>query len=179
MQKTLLLNADYSPLHFISDFRAFVMVHKGKAEVIDIAGKPSTWSSKIMTSSSHIESPATVRLLSRVTRKWFAPRFRKSAIYCRDNWSCQYCGCHLSKSNATIDHVIPRAKGGSTSWKNCVASCKDCNRTKGCKTPNEASMPLISQPREPKRLHLWDLTRTNSNWHEDWSYFVKKSNVYA
>jgi 5-methylcytosine-specific restriction endonuclease McrA len=172
MNKALLLNADYSPLHFISNLRAFIMVHKGKAEIIDIAGKPSTWSSYIKTSTAEVESPATVRLLSRVTRKWFSPRFRKSAIYSRDNWSCQYCGEGLCKSNATIDHVMPRAKGGQTSWKNCVASCKNCNRIKGCKTPLEANMPLLTQPIEPKRFHLWDSTRS-SVWHEDWSYFIK------
>lgn len=174
MNKALLLNADYSPLHFISNFRAFIMVHKGKAEIIDVAGKPSTWNSTIKTSSSEMESPATVRLLNRVTRKWFAPRFRKGAIYSRDNWSCQYCGVGLCKSNATIDHVMPRAKGGITSWKNCVASCKNCNRIKGCRTPHEANMPLINQPIEPKRFHLWDHTRS-SVWHEDWSCFIKRS----
>lgn len=172
MNKTLLLNADYMPLHFISNLRAFIMIHKGKAEIIDIAGRPSTWNEKINTSSSTVDSPATVRLLSRVTRKWFAPRFRKSAVYSRDNWSCQYCGNSLGKNNATIDHVMPKARGGITSWKNCVASCKDCNRTKACRTPSEANMPLLSQPNEPKRFHLWDSTRS-SIWHDDWSFFIK------
>jgi 5-methylcytosine-specific restriction endonuclease McrA len=173
MNKALLLNADYSPLHFISNVRAYVMVHKGKAEIIDISGKPSTWGETIKTSGSEVESPATIRLLNRVSRKWFSPRFRKSAIYMRDNWTCQYCSAGLSKHNATIDHVMPRAKGGGTSWKNCVASCKNCNRIKACRTPAEANMPLLTQPYEPKRIQLWDATRS-PQWHDDWSVFLKK-----
>jgi 5-methylcytosine-specific restriction endonuclease McrA len=172
MNKALLLNADYSPLHFVSNVRAFVMVHKGKAEIIDVSGKLSTWDSTIKTSGSEIQSPATIRLLNRINRKWFAPRFRKSAIYSRDDWTCQYCGEGLNKHNATIDHVMPRAKGGLTSWKNCVASCKNCNRIKACRTPQEANMPLMSQPFEPKRIHLWDSTRS-THWHEDWSVFIR------
>ena len=174
MSKTLLLNADYSPMHFITNVRAFLLVLKGRAEIIDTGGKLSVWDQyTVSTTMSKVNLPATVRLLNRVQRKWHAPRFRKSAIYTRDNWSCQYCGSGLNKSSATIDHVQPRSRGGKTSWKNCVASCKFCNRRKANKTPGEANMPLLTVPNEPNSFHFWETAR-GKDWHEDWSMFLKQ-----
>ncbi len=171
--KSLLLNADYTPIQFITNVRAFLLVHKGRAEVIDMGGKLSTWDSSVRTSSSEFHFPATVRLVNRINNRWKAPRFRKSALYMRDGWECQYCGIDLNKSLATIDHVLPRSRGGETSWKNCVASCKYCNRKKSNKTPSEAGMPLLKTPITPKPYHIWEGTK-NIKWHEDWSSFIKK-----
>jgi 5-methylcytosine-specific restriction endonuclease McrA len=177
MSKALLLNADYSPMHFITNIRAFLLVHKGRAEVLDNGGKLSVWDQYSISSSSSVTKlPATVRLLNRVNRKWHPPRFRKSAIYTRDNWSCQYCGMLLSKTSATIDHVHPKSRGGKTSWKNCVASCKFCNRKKANKTPAEAAMPLLSNPIEPNPFQFWESAR-GKEWHEDWTLFLKKSKI--
>jgi len=174
MSKALLLNADYTPMHFISNVRAFLLVHKGRAEVLDTGGKLSLWDEyTIVSANKTINLPATIRLLNRVHRKWQPPRFRKSAVYTRDNWCCQYCGVELGKSSATIDHVQPRSRGGKTSWKNCVASCKFCNRKKANKTPMEANMPLLSAPAEPNPLHFWESSR-GKEWHEDWHLFLKK-----
>jgi 5-methylcytosine-specific restriction endonuclease McrA len=174
MSKALLLNADYTPMHFISDTRAFVLVHKGRAEILDTGGKLSVWEDcTIRTTSSIVNLPATIRLLNRVHRKWQPPRFRKSAIYTRDNWRCQYCGMDISKSSATIDHVHPKSRGGNTSWKNCVASCKFCNRKKANKTPSEANMPLLTVPTEPNPFQFWESAR-GKEWHDDWSIFLKK-----
>lgn len=175
MKKALLLNADYTPLHFISDSRAFALVFKGRAEVLDMAGKPSVWDDVLFrTSSVAFNVPATIRLLQRVSRKWTPPRFRKKAIFNRDGWQCQYCRTELHRSNITIDHVHPRSRGGSNSWKNCVASCKNCNRMKGNKTPGEAGMSLVRPPLEPSPLHFWDVPKGGSVWHEDWGIFIQR-----
>ena len=174
MSKALLLNSDYSPMHFVSNVRAFLLVHKGRAEILDTGGKLSTWPEYYLnTSSSSVQLPATIRLLKRVNRKWQPPRFRKSAIYTRDNWSCQYCGMDLGKNSATIDHVQPKSRGGKTNWKNCVASCKYCNRKKANKTPTEAGMPLLVTPIEPSPFQFWESAR-GKEWHEDWSMFIKR-----
>jgi len=172
MKKALLLNADYTPLHFISDARAFSLVFKGRAEILDMGGKPSVWGDEVFrTPNISFNVPATIRLLQRINRKWKPPRFRKKAIFNRDDWRCQYCQTELHRSNITIDHVQPRSRGGASSWKNCVASCKSCNRIKANKTPNEAGMPLLKQPVEPTPFHFFDAARGN-NWHDDWSIFI-------
>ena len=75
MKRVLLLNSDYSPMHFISEMRAFSLVFKGRAEVLDMGGKPSVWSEEIRTSNASFKIPATIRLLTRVNRKWMPPRF--------------------------------------------------------------------------------------------------------
>jgi 5-methylcytosine-specific restriction endonuclease McrA len=176
MKSALLLNADYSPLHFVSNVRAFSLVYKGRAEIIDMGGKLSLWNDEIVrTPTSTLKLPATIRLLSRVSVKWHPPKFRKSAVFSRDGWQCQYCRGDLSRSNMTIDHVHPRSRGGETSWKNCVASCKHCNRKKANKTPLEAGMPLIKQPVEPSPTHFWSVSKGSVNWHEDWSIFIPRN----
>lgn len=173
MKNALLLNADYSPLHFVSNIRAFSLVYKGRAEVIDMDGKLSVWSDDIVrTATSAHNLPATIRLLQRINVKWQPPRFRKAAIFTRDGWSCQYCRTDLHRSNMTIDHVLPKSRGGDTSWRNCVASCKNCNRRKANKTPGEAGMPLVRSPTEPNPTHFWSIGRGSVNWHEDWSVFI-------
>jgi 5-methylcytosine-specific restriction endonuclease McrA len=172
MKRALLLNADYSPLHFLSDVEAFIMVYKGIAEIVDLSGKPSIWEGEQLTSPGRTwDVPATIRVLERVHKRWKVPRFRKKVLFNRDNWQCQYCHAPLHWSNVTIDHVQPKSRGGGTSWKNCVASCKPCNKKKANKTPVEAGMPLRKAPMEPSPLHFWDVAKGN-DWHPDWEMFL-------
>lgn len=171
MKRVLLLNADWSPLNFVSSIRALNLLFKGRAELIFMSEKPSVWGEKINTSSRSFEVPATLRLVERVNRKYTAPRFRKWVLFNRDEWQCQYCGVSLDVRSVTIDHVIPRSKGGATSWKNCVASCKKCNWRKGSKTLAEAGMQLRKNPIEPKITHFWESDQQNV-WHPDWSSFL-------
>lgn len=174
MKRVLLLNSDYSPMHFISDMRAFSLVFKGRAEVLDMGGKPSVWSEEVRTSNTSFKIPATIRLLTRVNRKWMPPRFRKKAVFFRDDWRCQYCQADLHRSNMTIDHVQPKSRGGPSTWKNCVASCKSCNRKKANKTPYEAGMSLFKQPMEPTPIHFFEIVIGNT-WHDDWSSFISSN----
>ena len=77
----------------------------------------------------------------------------KSALYKRDGGRCSYCGNSVSRQEATIDHIVPRAQGGVTSWDNVALSCKRCNSVKSSRTPEEANMPLLIKPYNPRRKH--------------------------
>lgn len=175
--RVLLLNADWSPLQFITDIRALRLLMKGRAEVITIDDVPSMWDLCYKTVTSSYKVPATIRLYFRVNVNPSISRFRKRILYNRDNWSCQYCAKKLSIKNITIDHVVPKCMGGKTTWRNCVVCCKSCNRNKGSKSPQEANMRLLKSPAEPRIIHFWNLS-DKKDWHKDWSSFVTFSDSY-
>lgn len=171
MKRALLLNADWAPLHFISDWRAIRLVLKGRAEIISVSEGPSVWEETFNTVSQRIPIPATLRLLERVNKKWKPPRFRKKVLFNRDNWCCQFCSVKLRWDNVTIDHVMPRSRGGQTTWLNCVTACRPCNRRKDDRTPDEANMKLHKAPALPSTLHFWDASKS-SVWHPDWDQLL-------
>lgn len=172
MKKVLLLNSDWIPLNFISIPRALNLMFKGRVEVINMGDAPSYWDECYTTPSRSIEIPATIRLVSRVQRKFSAPRFRKKVLFNRDNWQCQYCGTRLDWSSVTIDHVTPKSRGGTTCWKNCVAACKKCNSKKGSRSLSETELVLRKLPTEPKMTHYWEMMHP-SQWHKDWRHFFE------
>jgi 5-methylcytosine-specific restriction endonuclease McrA len=175
MRRALLLNADFTPLRFISDCAAITLYYKGRAEVIDgLDGKPSQWDEEFRSPSTSIHIPATMRLYKRVHKKWRPPRFRKKVLFNRDDWRCQYCNVKLNNDSITIDHVMPSSRGGLTSWLNCVSSCKSCNKRKADKTPEEAGMKILKRPATPTSLHYWDVYRSNV-WHADWDCYIPKA----
>lgn len=178
MAHVLLLNADWSPLQFISDIRALRLLLRGKAEVISVDDAPSMWNESYASVSTSLQVPATIRLHFRVNVTPSVSRFRKRILYNRDDWSCQYCSKKLGWGNITVDHVIPKCRGGKTTWKNCVVCCKICNRKKGARLPNEANMQLLKQPCEPRIVHFWNLN-DKKNWHKDWETFVVLPNSYS
>lgn len=178
MKRALLLNSDYTPLHFITDFDAIILIYKGKAEVIlGVDGKPSLWEDVFSSPTTSIQVPATMRLHKKITKNWRLPRFHKKVLFNRDNWSCQYCGTKLCKDLITIDHLVPTSRGGVTSWNNCVTACKYCNRKKANKTPDEANMSLMSKPIVPTSLHFWDLIKSNV-WHPDWDIWISQDKYH-
>ena len=104
----------------------------------------------IPTASSDFPTPAVVRLLTQLR---FCPqvvRFSRRNVYIRDDYRCQYCGERFAAADLTLDHVVPRVAGGKTSWTNVVAACRPCNRRKGGRTPEQAGLPLRSQPARPR-----------------------------
>ena len=170
MKKALLLNADWSPLSFVSPPRALNLMLSGRAELIYAGEKPSLWDEEYSTPSTSYTLPATLRLLTRISRRHTATRFRKKVLFNRDSWQCQYCGVQLGQREVTIDHVTPRSVGGVTSWRNCVTSCRACNMKKGSKSLPESGMNLRRQPCEPKMSHFWCVDRRV--WHPDWAIFL-------
>lgn len=174
MKRALLLNADFTPLHFLSDFDAITLFYKGRAEVVQgMDGRPSQWDETFSSPSTTIHVPATMRLKKRVNKRWKAPRFRKRVLFNRDGWCCQFCSEPLHLDNVTIDHVMPSSRGGRTVWLNCVTACKPCNKRKADRTPEEAGMPLLNKPSIPTALHFWDATRSNV-WHPDWELYLPR-----
>ena len=138
----LVLNATYEPINVCTVRRAVVLLLKEKAEVLEHA----EW--ELHSATRSISRPMVIRLVSyvRIPRDTHRRKITRRAVFARDNWTCQYCGAH---SNLTVDHVIPRSKGGVSSWDNIVASCAPCNRRKGNALPRQAGMQLLTQPRTP------------------------------
>jgi 5-methylcytosine-specific restriction endonuclease McrA len=174
MKRALLLNFNGEPLQFIDGSRAIKLMLKGRAEVASgMTGEPCFWDEFVNSPSRGIQLPAVLRLKYYVNKRQHIkpPRFQKKVLFNRDAWKCQYCGIELNYSGITVDHIYPASRGGTTTWKNCVAACRHCNNNKGNKTPEEAGMKLLKVPVEPNTLHYWDLSKSTS-WHDDWFLFV-------
>jgi 5-methylcytosine-specific restriction endonuclease McrA len=138
----LVLNATFEPINVCTVRRAVVLLLKEKAEILEHAEY------ELRTSTSTHPRPMVIRLVSyvRVPRDTHRRKITRRAVFARDDWTCQYCG---TRSNLTVDHVIPRSKGGPSSWDNIVASCAPCNRRKGDALPRQAGMALRRTPRTP------------------------------
>lgn len=168
MKRTLLINSSWEPLTFIDSRRVVSLLVRDKVEVI------SLWTGNVLIPQLDQELPATVRLKKFVKRNLKMPKFRRRVVFTRDNWACQYCATKLSARDATIDHVLPRAKGGKTEWKNCVTSCRPCNRWKADNTLDKAGMRLISPITTPTIVHFWDLRNGQLTWHPDWDQIIQE-----
>jgi 5-methylcytosine-specific restriction endonuclease McrA len=179
--RALLLNADWTPLHFITDWRAVRLLMpdvngKIRAEVVNDfqTGEPAYWDEAFVSPNASVMVPATLRLRKFVHKKWKSPKFRKKVLFNRDGWKCQYCGTKLHWHNIEIEHIMPSSRGGPTSWLNCVAACKPCNKKKANHTPEEAGMTLIRKPALPTSLHFWDAAKSDC-WHDSWATFIPQS----
>ncbi len=138
----LVLNATYEPINVCTVRRAVVLLLKEKAEVLE----HGLW--EIHSECTAITRPTVIRLITyvRVPRDAHRRKITRRAVFARDDWSCQYCG---SRATLTVDHVIPRCKGGASDWENIVASCAPCNRRKGDRLPAQAGMHPRRTPRAP------------------------------
>jgi 5-methylcytosine-specific restriction endonuclease McrA len=140
--QVLVLNASYEPLNVCSVRRAYVLVFKGKAEVVEEYELP------LRSASCTYARPHVIRLVAYVRVPRAAQRkISRRALFARDGWSCVYCGS--SGGRLTLDHVIPRSRGGDSVWENVVTACAPCNLRKGDRLPEEASMSLRRKPRPP------------------------------
>jgi 5-methylcytosine-specific restriction endonuclease McrA len=164
-QRVLVLNASYEPLQIISTRRAVVLLLQQKAELVEAAQQCL----RSLTRSFIV--PLVIRLTRyiRIPRRLRLPCSRRGVI-ARDRDVCQYCGTQPGRSHLTVDHVLPRSRGGATSWENVVTACRDCNHRKGGRTPEEANMVLLSVPRQPQFVAfalLGELER-----HDVWSKYA-------
>ena len=141
--QVLVLNASYEPLNVCTVRRAHVLVFKGKAEVLEEHELP------LRSATDTFARPHVIRLVQYVRVPRAAQRkISRRALFARDEWSCVYCG--TSGGRLTLDHVVPRSRGGTHSWENLVAACKPCNHRKGGKTLEEARLRLLRPPFEPR-----------------------------
>jgi 5-methylcytosine-specific restriction endonuclease McrA len=142
----LVLNASYEPIHVCAARRALILLFKGLAEAQEITAE------QLRSTSRAVPLPSVIRLLDyrRIPRQTRA--LSRKNILMRDHYQCQYCEKHCGAGELTLDHVLPRSRGGPSSWENLVAACRRCNNRKGDRLPEEANMFLKRRPK-PFTLH--------------------------
>lgn len=164
--KILVLNFTYEPLQFCNAKRGIVMVLTGRAEQVDCDGYV------VRSPSTSFQLPTVIRVLKTVKR---APRkgiaFSKKNILRRDNYTCQYCG--ETSSSLTVDHIMPKSRGGKTTWTNVVVACKPCNLKKGNYTLTEVDMKLLVKPYKPDfQLHPFTIPSGPKSYLESWQKYL-------
>lgn len=157
-----MLNASYEPLNITSWRRAVVLLLKGKAEQVEHNGKYLY---------TELPLPTVIRLRYYVRVPYKEIPLTRRNILERDEHSCQYCS--YKGDNLTLDHVVPRSRGGGDSWENIVTACVRCNVNKGNRTPKEASMLLKRQPRRPySSLHFEIIKHVKGDRNQEWKKYV-------
>lgn len=156
----LVLNRNFQPVHVTNVKRAFSLLYQGVARAIDTQYRMYDFEDWAALSAANHEAITTVHSMIRVPRVVVLSayehlpkgrvRFSRLNIYARDADTCQYCGQELPRSELNLDHVVPRAQGGRTSWENVVCSCIECNLRKGGRTPEQAGMALARKPIRPR-----------------------------
>jgi 5-methylcytosine-specific restriction endonuclease McrA len=160
---TLVLDQSYRPVKLIDWQRALCMSFLGKVEIID------SHDVVIRTVSASFGIPAVVRLLRHVHSRPLPARFSRRNVFVRDDYTCQYCG---SRRDLTMDHVVPRSRGGRTNWTNVVTACAPCNRRKGNKTVEEAGMALCRPAKRPQWIPRKALNLADQRVPEVWRPWI-------
>jgi len=151
MERVLVLNASYEPLNVCSLRRAHVLVWKGRAEILEASD------GQLRSATTSFARPNVIRLVTyvRVPRA-VTRRISRRVLFARDGWQCAYCGS--SSNRLTLDHIVPRSRGGTSVWENVVASCAPCNHRKGDRLLEETTMSLRTVPRPPTPVLFIRLT---------------------
>ncbi|BAM00906.1 MULTISPECIES: HNH endonuclease [Caldilinea] len=147
-KQVLVLNAGYEPLSLVSVRRAIVLLLREKAELLEATQQ------MLCAANRTIPVPLVIRLVHYVRLPHRRVPPTRAAIMLRDAYTCQYCGEKPGQAALTVDHVIPRSRGGEHGWTNLATACKRCNQRKGNQTPEEAGMQLIRRPFEPSYVAL-------------------------
>jgi 5-methylcytosine-specific restriction endonuclease McrA len=161
----LVLNQNYEPLNICNLRRAFTLLGCGKAEVLEHGEQG------IRTATRVVPRPSVIKLSYMVKRPRPQVRLSRREIFLRDDYMCQYCG--LKSRELTLDHVIPKHRGGGHSWDNLVSACRPCNHRKGGKMLEEVRMRLIRPPKRPQptQYFFW-MQRLNGKTSESWLKFL-------
>ena len=155
--RVLVLNAAYEVLGLASIKRAVLLVLGGGAEMVSESGL------YLNTPSARIPVPSVVRRKRMVRRRPGRVPLNRRNVLRRDRYTCQYCG--QKGGELTVDHVLPKSRGGKSTWDNLVAACRSCNLRKGDRTPEEAGMRLLRPPKPPRvPLFLLDLKEVPPDW---------------
>lgn len=164
----LCLNSSYEALNVLSAKRAFVALAKGTA----VMEKTST----MTINHGSFLVPSVIRLVHyrRVPR--CTRTLSRKSILARDSHTCQYCMSEDSPAKLTLDHIIPRSRGGANAWENLVSCCFSCNNRKADRTPEEAGMPLLRRPK-PFNIHTSrNLLRESAARQKDWQQYLYYEN---
>jgi 5-methylcytosine-specific restriction endonuclease McrA len=159
----LVLNQNYEPLNVCNIRRAFVLVNRGKAEILEHAH------GALHSARLTFPLPSVIRLIAMIRRPRPQMRLTRREVFQRDGFTCQYCG--RVGRDLTLDHVMPRHRGGKHTWENLVSACKSCNHRKAGRTPQEARMHLAREPFRP-RVGAYHTFYPYLESREDWRKFV-------
>ncbi|QDT38622.1 HNH endonuclease [Stratiformator vulcanicus] len=185
-QPTLVLNRNWQPVGVASVARSLVMLWNDTARVVDPRDfqlytwddwtrlRPESDEPVVRTVRFEIKVPEVISLTKYDKMHRRTVPFTRRNLFRRDEFTCQYCGSTPGTSELTIDHVLPKSRGGHTSWQNCVLACVRCNHRKADRTPKEAHMPLKSGPKQPSwnpvysaknvRIESWDRFLSEAYW---------------
>ena len=147
-KQVLVLNAGYEPLSLVSVRRAVVLLLREKAEMLEATQQ------MLKSTSYAMPVPLVIRLVHYVRLPHRRVPPTRAAIMLRDAYTCQYCDDKPGQTSLTVDHVIPRSRGGDHAWSNLVTACKRCNQRKGNALPDDVGMHLIRRPFEPSYVAL-------------------------
>ena len=163
----LVLNQNYKPLHICRVRRALILILRDKAETIE------NNSGMIHSVGAVFPIPSVIRLVYLVKYPHRQRKLTKFEVFNRDQYTCQYCGKQVKDKELTLDHVIPRRRGGEHSWENIVSACISCNRHKAGKTPAEAGMTLIHKPRPPRGDGL-SIPHHYLHFYSEWQKYIQQ-----
>ncbi len=164
--KVLILNQDFSAIALCSVNKAFVLVYLKKAETVSKAKEAF-----LRTINHTYPVPSVIRLQNYVRVPYHGIALSRHNIMRRDDYSCQYCG---AVKDLTLDHLLPRSRGGETSWLNLVTACMRCNTRKGNRTPEEAGLKLHRKPIKPSLQYF--LKMHVNAYNQDWGTYLGISN---
>ncbi len=160
--RTLMLTPWLAPHRVITWERAVVLLYLGKVEVLE------EYDLAIRAPSLVLRTPAVVRLRNGSVSTKHRVRFSRMNVFLRDGFRCQYCGEKRAMDELNLDHVLPRVRGGKTTWENIVTSCYACNDRKGCRTPERAGLKLLRRPFAPKTLPFAPVIRPGAEVPREW-----------
>ncbi len=181
---TLVLNRHWQPIRVATVARALVLLWNETARVVDPSDYQTyTWEdwaeirprgdeAFVQAVRMRLRAPEVITLVEcdRVPRTTVT--FSRRNLFRRDRWTCQYCGKKPDSDALTIDHVVPRSRGGVSRWNNCVLACADCNRRKANRTPHEAHMRLRHKPKAPRWSPLFAVQDVRI---ESWAKFISEA----
>jgi 5-methylcytosine-specific restriction endonuclease McrA len=165
-EPVLVLNATFEPINVTAVRRAMVLLLKGVAQAEEMNH------SEVHSTSRAMKVPSVIRLLAYRHIPQQSRALSRKNILLRDRNTCQFCGLVFAASELTLDHVVPRSRGGRSSWENLVASCYKCNNRKGDRTPEEAGIRLAQKPRPFTLYTSRQLMRMIGNRDEKWRKYL-------
>jgi len=167
----LVLNQNYEPLDVSTIRRAIVLLLAGKAELLE------TYEHELASAQARFPAPAVIRLIYLIRRPQPRVKLCRREVFARDQYTCQYCGTRTH--DLTLDHVVPRSRGGAHTWENVVSACRTCNHRKGGKSLGEARMRLLRQPYEPRPGRYYSIQRAlNAHVHQSWFKFLPELDLH-
>ena len=181
---TLVLNRNWQPVNVATVGRALVLLWNESARVVDPENyRTYTWADWsqlrvrdgdpfIQAIRMRLRAPEVIVLADYDRLPSAAVSFSRRNLFKRDHWTCQYCGVQPGADELTVDHVVPRSQGGTSTWENCVLACIACNKRKADRTPQQAGMRLRKVPHTPtwKPIYARDSVRI-----ESWSKFISET----